>query len=292
MKFALIEAEKANYPVKVLCELLEVSRSGYYAWVARPAPAKVTGDARLVVEIKAAMMRGRGAYGSPRVHRDLRAGGVRVGKKRIERLMRENDLAARQKRRFVHTTDSRHEYPIAPNLLERDFHSSVANEVWVGDVTYIATGEGWLYLAVLLDLFSRRVVGWATSATNDTELALRALEQALRARRPGPGLIHHTDRGSPYASREYRSVLARHAIVASMSRTGDCYDNAVAESFFATLKAEHVDHEDFATRDLGAASIGDYIESFYNCARRHSHVGYISPIEFELRSQTKAMIAA
>lgn len=292
MKFVFITAEKAHYPIRMLCELLGVSRSGYYAWIDRPAAPKAVSDAQLVVEIKAAMRRGRGAYGSPRVHRELRARGVRVGKKRIERLMRENDLAARQKRRFVHTTDSHHERPIAPNVLDRNFDATAANEAWVGDVTYIPTGEGWLYLAVLLDLFSRRVVGWATSAINDTELALRALESALRARRPRPGLVHHTDRGSPYASSEYRSVLAVHAIVASMSRTGDCYDNAVAESFFATLKAEHVDHEDFATRDLGTASIGDYIEGFYNCARRHSHVGYVSPIEFELRSQTNAMIAA
>ena len=292
MKFVFITAEKAHYPIRMLCELLEVSRSGYYAWLDRPAAPKAVSDAQLVVEIKAAMRRGRGAYGSPRVHRELRARGVRVGKKRIERLMRENELVARQKRRFVHTTDSHHEHPIAPNVLGRNFDATAANQAWVGDVTYIPTGEGWLYLAVLLDLFSRRVVGWATSATNDTELALRALDSALRARRPRAGLVHHTDRGSPYASSEYRSVLAVHAIVASMSRTGDCYDNAVAESFFATLKAEHVDHEDFATRDLGTASVGDYIEGFYNCARRHSHVGYVSPIEFELRSQTNAMIAA
>lgn len=291
MRFVFIAAEKAKYPVRLLCELLEVSRSGYYAWIERPAAPKTISDAQLVVEIKAAMVRGRGAYGSPRVHRDLQAHGIRVNKKRVERLMRENDLVARQKRRFVLTTDSHHDHPIAPNVLDRNFDVKAANEVWVGDVTYIPTGEGWLYLAVLLDLFSRRVVGWATSATNDTELALRALDQALRARRPRAGLVHHTDRGSPYASGDYRGVLHVHAIVASMSRTGDCYDNAVAESFFATLKAEHVDHEDFATRDLGTASIGDYIESFYNCARRHSHVGYVSPIEFELRSQTKAIAA-
>jgi putative transposase len=237
------------------------------------------------------MVRGRGAYGSPRVRRDLQAHGIRVNKKRVERLMRENDLVARQKRRFVVTTDSHHDHPIAPNVLDRSFDVKAANEAWVGDVTYIPTGEGWLYLAVLLDLFSRRVVGWSTSATNDTELALRALNQALHARRPRAGLVHHTDRGSPYASGDYRGALDVHAIVASMSRTGDCYDNAVAESFFATLKAEHVDHEDFATRDLGTASIGDYIETFYNCARRHSHLGYVSPIEFELRSQTKAIAA-
>jgi transposase InsO family protein len=286
-----ITAEKAKYPVRLLCELLEVSRSGYYASVDRPASPKRTSDAQLVVEIKAAMVRGRGTYGSPRVHDDLRAHGIRVGKKRVERLMRENELVARQKRRFVHTTDSDHEHPIAPNVLERNFEAKAPNEAWVGDVTYIPTGEGWLYLAVLIDLFSRRVVGWATSANNDTELALRALDGALRARRPPPGLVQHTDRGSPYASGDYRGVLERHAMVASMSRTGDCYDNAVAESFFATLKAEHVDHEDFATRDLGTASIGDYIENFYNCARRHSYVGYVSPIEFELRSQTRGIAA-
>ena len=291
MRFVFIAAEKALYPVRLLCELLEVSRSGFYAWVDRPDPPKTTADAQLVVEIRAALVRGRGAYGSPRVHRELRARGIRVSKKRIERLMRENGIVARQKRRFVHTTDSRHAHPIAPNLLDRDFEPKAANKAWAGDVTYIATGEGWLYLAVLLDLFSRRVVGWATSAVNDRELALKALRRALRARRPAPGLVHHTDRGSPYASDEYRQALVDRGISASMSRTGDCYDNAVAESFFATLKAEHVDYEDFATRAVGTASIGDYVESFYNTSRRHSHLGYVSPIEFELRSQTAARAA-
>lgn len=291
MKFVFIAAEKALYPVRMLCSVLEVSRSGFYAWVDRPTPPKTTADARLVLEIRAALARGRGAYGSPRVHRELRARGIRVGKKRVERLMRENGLVARQKRRFVHTTDSSHEHPIAPNLLDRHFDPRAANEAWAGDVTYIATGEGWLYLAVLLDLFSRRVVGWATSAVNDRQLALDALGHAVRSRHPSPGLVHHTDRGSPYASDEYRQALVGRGIVASMSRTGDCYDNAVAESFFATLKAEHVDHEDFATRALGTASIGDYVESFYNATRRHSHLGYVSPIEFELRSQTGAIAA-
>jgi transposase InsO family protein len=286
-----IAAKKAQYPVRLLCELLEVSRSGFYAWVDRATPRKKLADARLVLEIKAAMARGRGAYGSPRVHRELRARGIRVSKKRIERLMRENDLVARQKRRFVHTTDSRHDNPIAPNVLDRGFDVKAANQAWVGDVTFIPTGEGWLYLAVILDLFSRRVVGWATSATNDRQLALCALEHALRARRPRAGLVHHTDRGSPYASDDYRAVLDRNAITASMSRTGDCYDNAVAESFFATLKAEHVDHEDFATQAIGTASIGDYVERFYNTTRRHSHLGYVSPIEFELRSQSAALAA-
>jgi putative transposase len=291
VRFAFIAAEKALYPIRLLCEVLDVTRSGYYAWVDRPVSPKKIADAQLLVEIKAAGARGRGAYGSPRIHRELRAHGIRVGKKRVERLMRENGLEARQKRRFVHTTDSRHDHPIAPNVLDRQFDVDRTNQAWAGDVTYIPTAQGWLYLAVLLDLFSRRVVGWATSALNDRDLALSALNHALRARRPRPGLVHHTDRGSPYASDDYRRALVAHSITASMSRTGDCYDNAVAESFFATLKAEHIDHEDFATRELGTASIGDYIEGFYNCARRHSHVGYVSPIEFELRSQTKALAA-
>jgi len=291
VRFVFIAAEKALYPVTVLCEVLGVKTSGYYAWLHRPASPKKIADAQLLVEIKAAMVRGRGAYGSPRVLCELRAHGVRVGKKRIERLMRENGLEARQKRRFVHTTDSRHEHPIAANLLKRDFDPKAANTAWAGDVTYIATGEGWLYLAVLLDLFSRRVVGWATSAVNDRQLALEALRHAVRTRRPAPGLVHHTDRGSPYASDEYREALAHGGIVASMSRTGDCYDNAVAESFFASLKAEWVDREDYADHDVAHASLGDYIDRFYNPTRRHSHLGYVSPIEFELRSKIAALAA-
>lgn len=291
MKFAFIAAEKALYPIAVLCEVVGVTRSGYYAWSDRPASSKKIADAQLLVEIRAAMKRGRGAYGSPRVHLDLRARGIRVSRKRVERLMRENGLEARQKRRFVHTTDSRHDDPIAPNVLARDFDVAAANKIWVGDVTYISTSQGWLYLAVLLDLFSRRIVGWATSVTNDTDLALAALERALRTRQPARGLVHHTDRGSPYASGDYRAALERHGIIASMSRTGDCYDNAVAESFFATLKAEHVDYEDFSTNDVATASIGDYIENFYNSARRHSHVGYVSPIEFELRAHSQQIAA-
>ncbi len=291
MKFVFITAEKALYPVRLLCAVLEVSRSGYYASLGRPAAPKKSADARLVLEIRAALARGRGAYGSPRIHRELRARGIRVSRKRIERLMRENGIVARQKRRFVHTTDSRHDDPIAPNRLDRHFDPKAPNQAWAGDVTFIATAEGWLYLAVLLDLFSRRVVGWATSAVNDRYLALEALSNAIRSRRPTPGLLQHTDRGSPYASDDYRKALVDSGIVASMSGTGDCYDNAVAESFFATLKAEHVDHLDFATHAIGTASIGDYIDSFYNPARRHSYLGYVSPIEFELRSKSAALAA-
>ena len=205
--------------------------------------------------------------------------------------MRKNRIQGRQKRRFRRTTDSNHAQPIAPNVLERKFNPKGPNEAWATDVTYVATGQGWLYLAIMLDLFSRRVVGWAMSDTNDRALALEALNQALRLRRPPRGLVHHSDRGSPYASDDYREALAKAGIVASMSRTGDCWDNAVAESFFATLRAELLDHEENATHVAAKASIGDYIDGFYNPQRRHSYLGYVNPIEFELRAQVAAFAA-
>ncbi len=289
MKFAFIAAEKALYPVEVLCEVLEVSRSGYYAWRNRKPPKRATRDAELAADIAAVHRSSRGTYGSPRVHVELRARGKRVGKKRVERLMRKQGLVARQKRRFRCTTDSNHALPIAPNVLDRKFATKAPNLAWVTDVMSVATGEGWMYLAAILDLFSRRVVGWATSASNDRALALDALTHALRSRRPLAGLLHHSDRGSPYASDDYRKALHRCGLVASMSRTGDCWDNAVAESFFATLRAELVDHERYPTRAAATASIGDYLERFYNPLRRHSYLGYVSPMEFELRRQVEAM---
>ena len=284
--FELVDAEKASYPVEVLCEVLEVSRSGYYAWRKRSPSAHDKADAQLAVEIAAAHNKSSKRYGSPRVQRALARKGIRVGKKRVERLMRENGLVARQKRRFRRTTDSKHTNPIAPNVVARDFDPQLPNAVWAGDVTYIATDEGWLYLAVLLDLYSRRVVGWAMSATNDTALALAALHRAVRGRGGVPaGLVHHTDRGSPYASDDYRAALAAHGMVASMSRSGDCWDNAVSESFFATARAEHIDHEEFRTQLRAEMSIGDYIENFYNIERLHSRLDYVSPIEFELKAR-------
>jgi putative transposase len=290
--FELVDAEKAHYPVGVLCDVLEVSRSGFYAWKRRPPSARSNTDARLAVEIAAAHQKSSKRYGSPRVHRALRKKGIRVGKKRVARLMRQDGLVARQKRRFRRTTDSNHTNPIAPNVVARDFEPKAPNRVWAGDVTYIATGEGWSYLAVLLDLYSRRVVGWALSATNDTALALTALSRAVRGRHRVPaGLVHHTDRGSPYASSDYQTALTAHAMVASMSRTGDCWDNAVAESFFATLRAELVDDASYPTREAAERSIADYIDSFYNVERLHSHLDYVSPIEFELKTQMAAIAA-
>lgn len=283
MKYAFIDAEKAQWPVDVQCDTLGVSRSGYYAWKGRPVAPRAEQDQELVDEIKAAYEAGRGTYGSPRVHRELRAKGRRIGRKRVERLMRQNGIAARRKRRFRRTTDSNHSHPIAPNVLERNFDVELPNTAWVTDVTYVWTHEGWLYLAVILDLFSRRVVGWAVSANNDRALALGALDRAVSARTPAEGLVHHSDRGSVYASEDYGEGLTRIGAIKSMSRKGDCWDNAVAESFFATIKGEMIDHEDYLTRHAAIAAIADYIDGFYNPCRRHSAIDYVSPIEFELK---------
>ncbi|MFI5297400.1 MAG: IS3 family transposase [Polyangiales bacterium] len=291
VRFAFVFEWKAHWPVAVICEVLDVSCSGYYAWKVRPEAARVRDDARLLVEIKAAQQTGKGTYGSPRVLRELRAKGRRVGKKRIERLMRDNDLAPRRKRRFRKTTDSNHSDPIAPNVLNRDFDVELPNVAWVTDVTYVWTLQGWLYLAAILDLFSRRVVGWSTSAHNDRALALDALKQALDVRRPAPGYVHHSDRGSVYASADYGHALAATGAVKSMSGKGDCWDNAVAESFFATIKGERLDHENYETRAEARAAIADFIDGFYNPVRRHSTIGYVSPIEFELSYQTKRLAA-
>jgi len=283
VKFAFIEEHERQWPLSDLCRVLDVSRSGFHAWRVRGKSMRQRQDEQLVVEVVAVHERSRRTYGSPRVHAELRARGTRTGRKRVARLMRAKSLVARCKRRFRRTTDSRHSNPIAPNIVARSFRADAPNKVWVTDVTAIWTLEGWTYLAVMLDLFSRRVVAWAMSESNDTTLALNVLREAVRLRRPPHGLIHHSDRGSPYASSDYRAELARHGSVASMSRRGDCWDNAVAESFFATLRAELVDHQAYASPTVAAASIGDYIDGFYNVSRRHSYLGYLNPVEHELR---------
>jgi putative transposase len=283
VRFAFIQAEKARFPVAVMCNVLEVSTSGYYAWLRRPRSRRAAEDVRLGAAIAASHARSRRTYGRPRILADLREQGEHVSGKRVARLMRQRGIASIRRRRFTATTDSRHTQSVAPNVLQRAFDVKALNEAWVGDVTFIWTLAGWLYLAVLIDLGSRRVVGWATSETNDRALALRALDAALARRRPRAGLVHHTDRGSPYASREYREALRRTGAVASMSRAGDCWDNAVAESFFGTLRAELLDHESYTTRAAATAAVEEYIEGFYNRHRRHSSIGYISPMEYELR---------
>lgn len=288
MRFAFVHAEKAVWPVTVMCEVLCVSRSGYYAWRDRPASAHDQADAKLLVEIKAAHEAGRGYYGSPRVHRALRNNGTRVSRKRVTRLMKDEGIAGKRRRKFCKTTDSKHPSPIAPNVLNREFAVELPNTAWVTDVTYVLTLQGWLYLAAILDLFSRRVVGWATSMHNDRQLALDALERAQTTRRPRPGLLHHSDRGSVYASGDYRQALSDNAMIASMSGKGDCWDNAVAESFFASIKGEALDHRTFETRAEATEAIADYIDTFYNVCRLHSSIGYVSPIQFELQSAVKA----
>jgi transposase InsO family protein len=283
VKYAFVEAESAQWPIAVLCETLEVSRSGYYAWVGRPEAPKVAEDVAIVAEIKAAYKAGRGAYGSPRVVRALRKKGRSVSENRVARLMRQEGIVGRKKKRFKKTTDSNHPDPIAPNVLERNFTVELPDTAWVTDVTYVFTHQGWLYLAVILDLFSRRVVGWAASANNDRALALDALAKAVERRNPAAGIIHHSDRGSVYASGDYSDALDALRATKSMSRKGDCWDNSVAESFFATIKGEMIDHEDYETRAQAIAAIDDYIEGFYNVTRLHSAIGYMSPIEFELK---------
>jgi putative transposase len=283
MRFVFIAAEKANYPVRLMCRVLEVSRAGFYAWLKRPAAAHSFEDQRLAVEISAIYQAHRGRYGSPRVHVELRDRGYRTGRKRVARLMREQRLRARHRRRYRTTTDSGHGLAVSRNLLARRFSAAAPNRAWVTDITYIWTPEGWLYLAVMLDLFSRRVVGFALSERIDLKLALDALMMAIEQRQPPLGLLHHSDRGSQYASYQYRQLLDQHDMVCSMSRLGDCWDNAVAESFFATLKVELVYPSQWRTRAEARSAVFEYIELYYNRRRKHSALDYRSPVEFEQR---------
>jgi putative transposase len=279
VKFAFILAERAGYPVTALSRALGVSRGGFYAWRARPESRRCAEDRRLAVLVRAAHDDSRRTYGSPRVHVELVAQGERVGRKRVVRLMRQEGLRARVRRRYRCTTMSDHDQPIAPNLLARDFGAEAPNRRWVGDTTELLAGSGKLYLAAILDLYSRIIVGWSVSAVNDRHLTGRALEQALRRRAPESGLLHHSDQGSTYASQDYREALAARGITCSMSRRGECYDNAVMESWFSTLKFEL--GERFESHGQAKDALFDYIEVFYNQKRRHSTVGYSSPADYE-----------
>ena len=284
MKFTFIAAQKAWAPVAVLCRLMEVSRSGFYAWDERGRSTRSSEDAKLTVHILAAYKTGRGSYGSPRVQEELlKADGIAVSRKRIARIMRALGLVGRKKRRFKATTDSKHNLPVAKNVLDRNFEVDAPDVAWVTDITYVWTAEGWLYLAAILDLFSRRVVGFAMSQRIDRALVLEALRVAVGRRLPNVGLLHHSDRGSQYASGDYQDALDDLGVVCSMSRKGNCWDNAVAESFFATLKTECVYTRRFATRAEAREAIFEFIEVFYNGTRRHSTLGYLSPAEFEMK---------
>jgi putative transposase len=282
VKFAFVSQEKVAYPVAMLCRMLQVSPSGFYASQGRPVSVHTQRDGELTLKVSAAHLGSRARYGSPRVHAELRAAGVRVARKRVARIMRENKLVARCRRRFRATTDSKHGFAIAPNIVARDFTASAPNKVWVTDITFLWTRQGWLYLAVILDLFSRRVIGWATSRNVDRHLALAALDRAVALRGPVVDLIHHSDRGSTYAAGDYRKALRARGIECSMSRKGDCWDNAVPESFFASLKREMENADDLAGWTQAELAVGEYIDGFYNIQRRHSTIGYNSPIEFEL----------
>ena len=285
MRFRFIEDRRADYPVRILCDVLEVSPAGYYAWRSRPESRRSAANRQLVNDIKRVHRDTHGRYGSPRIHVELKAQGRGVSRGRIERLMRHHGIRAIMARPHrVRTTDSRHDLPIAPNLLDRNFVAPAPNCVWLADITYVETDQGWLYLATVMDLYSRRIVGWAMAEHLRAELPLAALQMAIAAKRPGAGLIHHSDRGVQYASADYRKLIQSAGFRASMSRKGNCYDNAPMESFFHTLKTELVHHTLYATRQEAARDIFAYIEGFYNRTRRHSAIGYISPIEMELKA--------
>jgi len=282
VRYAFIQTEKACYPVALMCRVLQVSRSGFYAWRTRPTAARTHQDQTLAVSIAEIYAHSRGRYGSPRVHAELRERGQCTGRKRVARLMQVAGLYARPGRRYRCTTDSGHGLAVKDNVLARGFEVAQPNTTWVTDITYIWTLQGWLYLAVVLDLFSRRVVGWSMSESLQCQLALDALKMALENRHPPRGLIHHSDRGSQYASQQYQQLLTEHAIIGSMSRRGNCWDNAVAESFFATLKVELVYQTQWYSRAQARTAIFEYIELSYNRERRHSAIGYRSPNQFEL----------
>lgn len=283
MRYHFIRAEKACYPVSVLCQVLRVARSGFYAWCRRPPSARARENQWLVTHIRACYQECRGRYGSPRLHRELRARGIQVGRHRVARLMRTQGLRSICRRRAHRLCPSTAPAVVAANTLQRDFTATRPNQKWVGDITYVATCEGWLYVAVVLDLYSRRVVGWAMAGQVTTELTGAALRMALQHRRVSTGLLHHSDRGCQYAAAAYQQQLRASGIRCSMSRPGNCWDNAVVESFFATLKTELVHHRRYATRQEATTEIFEYLEGFYNRRRRHSTLGYLSPVEFEQR---------
>lgn len=285
MKCSFIAASMAVFPITVLCRVLEVSRAAFYAWVDRPPSAHSVEERKLAVLVREAFERSRRTYGSPRIHADLAAQGIYVSKKRVARIMRQEGLRARPRKRFKCTTMSDHDQPIAANVLDRRFTADRPNQRWVGDTTELVTTNGKLFLAVILDLFSRYVVGWALSPSNDRFLTMKALDMAIKRRCPGEGLLHHSDRGSTYASEDYQKVLAAHGITCSMSRRGNVYDNAAMESWNSTLKSEL--GERFEDNDAAEREVVEYIEGFYNPHRRHSALGYMSPAEYERSARVR-----
>lgn len=281
MKYAFIHSERQHYCVRRLCLVLNVSPSGYYDWVDRPPSERQQTNHRLVTKIRCYHASSRRTYGAPRIHRDLLAQGEMVSRQRVARLMREKGIQSKMAKRFVITTNSKSTTGPAPDRLQRLFRTEEKNQAWVSDTTFIQTRQGWLYLAVVLDLYSRLVVGWAMSDRNNTQLVADALMMAVWRRGNRHEVIVHSDQGSTYASGSYRQLLKAHGLLCSMSRKGECHDNAVAESFFGTLKTELVDDADYRTRQEARQSLFEYIEVFYNRQRRHSYLGYVSPVEYE-----------
>jgi putative transposase len=295
VKYAVIQAHRGEFSVSLMCRALQVSRSGFYGWAKQDPSERSPEEQRLRLEIRSIHRRSRKSYGSPRVHRALRKRGILCSRKRVERLMREEGLRAKKKRRFRVTTDSSHGRPVAPNLLKRGFAVGEAgglDRVWVSDIPYLPTRQGWLYLAVVLDLASRRVVGWAMKDSLEAELASDALTMALWSRKPACGLMVHSDRGVQYASEAYQEILAQHGITCSMSRKGDCFDNAVAESFFASLEWELIQDSDWHAHAEARRAVFDYIEVWYNRERLHSSLDYRSPVEYEDQLALTPRVAA
>lgn len=281
MRYAFIRNHREAFPVNLMCQVLEVGISGFYAWLHRSESLRSRQNRQLLVEIKAAHQRSRQTYGSPRIHADLNANGHTCGKHRVAQLMRTHSIVSRHKRRFRTTTNSKHRHPVAPNLLKRQFVVAAPNRWWVSDITYIPTQEGWLYLAVTLDLYHRKVMGWAMDRWMTQQLVLDAFTMAMKNGQPKRGLRHHSDQGVQYAGKAFQARLNAEGIQCSMSRKGNCWDNAVAESFFHTLKAELIHVRNYQTRADARAEIFDYIEVFYNRQRRHSALGYLTPAEYE-----------
>lgn len=284
MRYTFIRAHEREFRVAMMCRALAVSRSGYYGWRHRAPSARAAANARLLARIREVHATSRENYGAVKTWQALRALGETCGRHRVARLRQRHGIEAKRLRRFRTARASRHTEAIAANLLDRHFTATSADRAWVGDITFIPTREGWLYLAVLLDLYSRRVVGWAMNEKMNRRLVIDALTMAVDARRPAPGLLHHTDRGMLYATTAYRAILTEHGMLASMSRKGDCYDNAVAESFFSNLKNELTWHRSFDSRDAARAAIFDYIEIFYNRQRLHETLDYVSPVRYEERA--------
>ena len=284
MKFKFIADYQGDLPINRLCEIMEVSPRGYRAYRNRPLSSNQCKDLVVLAHIREQFALSLSSYGRPRMTEELKEAGIDVGHRRVGRLMRDNDIRVERSKKYKATTDSNHSFNIAPNLLDGDFSATAPNQKWAGDISYIWTREGWLYLAVIIDLYSRRVVGWAVSNRMKRDLAIRALEMAINLRKPPPDCIHHTDRGSQYCSHDYQKILRRHKFKVSMSGKGNCYDNAAVETFFKTIKAELIWRHHWQTRRAAELAIFNYINGFYNARRKHSALGWKSPLAFEAKA--------